>query len=212
MKRGMLFPGVLVVMGLVYAPQSRAMANLAVDKQGKTDLMRALAAGNSDQARELINAQPDTINMADNNGRTALMYAANWLHLDIAALLEARGADATRVDNEGHDAFFYALRRSPFVGRTDLKGALLFDLGAVYGEYYACAGGCTSRKVLCRESKPFCIGEQCGFWCKTIVWRVEGCYDSCKPNDPSTKEEEMSLQNTIPATSWMRHSTKPVDF
>ena len=62
-----------------------------------------------DFAKALIDAGSN-INRADNNGMTALMYAASH-NSDIAITLISTGAEVTKVEKDGSNALLYAAKR-----------------------------------------------------------------------------------------------------
>jgi len=201
MKRRIFFLGFLSVLTVSMTSYGTFAPDVIVDAQGKTALMRAIAAGEGiDSVQQLM--QPMAINWQDSNGRTALMYAANWLRFDVIEKLQQAGADTEIVDNQGHDAFYYALNRSPYVKREDMKDAQLFDFGIDGGEYDR--GGCASwcrTSAFCKESEPFCIGSQCGFSCKVVTKRVHECGDSCKEVPSFGHEQEFGVY-------WFVHAHK----
>jgi len=57
--------------------------------------------------QELI-AQGVDLNVQDEYGYTALMWAVNHSKLDIVKLLLDAGADKTIIDNDKHDCLFWA--------------------------------------------------------------------------------------------------------
>jgi tetratricopeptide (TPR) repeat protein len=49
------------------------------------------------------------INLTDDEGRTALMYAAGWGHKEVLKLLLSKGASPNRADNHGTTALIFAI-------------------------------------------------------------------------------------------------------
>ena len=90
------------------------------DDHGRTTLMYAAAAGDTDTMRDLI-AEGAPINARTHTDATALMFAAHEGHADAVALLLEMGADTTIANNnndtalilaqeQGHDAIVAMLR------------------------------------------------------------------------------------------------------
>lgn len=65
------------------------------------------------------------VDIADGDGRTALMFAAAFRSMDVAKLLLDRGADSNARDNEGYSALHYAATLGDVAMAT-----LLLDQGA----------------------------------------------------------------------------------
>ena len=63
--------------------------------------------GNITKVQELI-AQSVDLNVQDEYGYTALIWAASYSNPDIAKVLVDAGADKTIKDYDGHDALYWA--------------------------------------------------------------------------------------------------------
>lgn len=85
---------------------AKADANLS-NRFGVTPLMCA-ALQDAKLVGQLIDADAD-VNAADDNGRTALMYAAFDGELDVVRLLVRSGADVNACDAKGQSVLSYAL-------------------------------------------------------------------------------------------------------
>jgi ankyrin repeat protein len=70
--------------------------------------------------RELLKWGAD-VNVKDNLGITALMYAAMYGHLEIVRLLLAKGAEVDAIDLNGHSALTFATEE----GHTEVVRELL---------------------------------------------------------------------------------------
>lgn len=71
------------------------------------DLFKAVKKGNIARVAELINKGAD-INAKDNDGKTALIYAADKGHTEIATLLIDKGANVNAKSNGGKTALMLA--------------------------------------------------------------------------------------------------------
>jgi ankyrin repeat protein len=78
-----------------------------ISKMG-TPLMAAVVKGNNEIANLLIEKKAD-VNVADANGTTALIYAANFKNYEIVSLLIKADADYNKKDNRGNSALDYAI-------------------------------------------------------------------------------------------------------
>ena len=78
-----------------------------ISKMG-TPLMAAIFKGNNEIAKMLI-AKKASIEIADANGTTALIYATNFKNYEIAHLLILAGADCNKKDSRGSSALDYAI-------------------------------------------------------------------------------------------------------
>lgn len=85
-------------------------ANVDGESKYGTPVMAAVVKGNQEIVTVLLknNANPD---VADNNGTTALLYAAIFGLNDIAKLLLESGANSKLKDNKGNMALDYAIIR-----------------------------------------------------------------------------------------------------
>ena len=77
------------------------------ERDGLTELMLFSAQGKSVKAREIIESGVD-INLRNNLGATALIYAAKNGDREIVALLLKSGADKTITDQNGYTAADHA--------------------------------------------------------------------------------------------------------
>jgi hypothetical protein len=73
-----------------------------------TPLMAAIFKGNNEIAKMLI-AKKASIEIADANGTTALIYATNFKNYEIVHLLILAGADYNKKDSRGSSALDYAI-------------------------------------------------------------------------------------------------------
>ena len=64
--------------------------------------------GEAAAVKRILDAGMD-INMADVEGRTALMYASSWGHAGVVKMLLSRGADAGVTDRQGATALYHAV-------------------------------------------------------------------------------------------------------
>src|SRR5262249_8729662 len=97
----------------------------ATDKDGKTGLMVAAAAGHGAVVEALIKAGAG-LNKADEAGRTTLMLAAEQGHLEICRMLISAGSDLKMKDQNGMTVF--ALANSK--GQSGLVKALICERDA----------------------------------------------------------------------------------
>ena len=79
----------------------------AVDKDGKTALMRAVCKGHEEIVKLLLKAGTD-VRAADKDGSTALMGAARWGYEETVKLLLKAGADVHAADRDGSTALTLA--------------------------------------------------------------------------------------------------------
>ena len=77
------------------------------DDHGRTTLMYAAAAGDTDTMRDLI-AEGAPVNARTHTGATALMFAAHEGHADAVALLLEMEADTAAANNNGDTALILA--------------------------------------------------------------------------------------------------------
>jgi ankyrin repeat protein len=96
----------------------------APDQQGKTALMRAIEAGNTAEARRLIEAGAN-INAKTQSGVCPLMSAAGAGNKEIVELLIQKGADV----NARTPGNYTVLMQAALVGQTEIVKILL-DAGA----------------------------------------------------------------------------------
>ena len=80
------------------------------DDHGRTTLMYAAAAGDTDTMAALV-AEGAPVNARTHTGATALMFAAAEGHADAVALLLEMGADPTVANNNGDTALILAQER-----------------------------------------------------------------------------------------------------
>ena len=92
-------------------------------------LMEACIEGNLEEAERLLEQGAD-VNVKDNDGETALIWAAYRGYTDIAELLIDKEADVNVKDNDGETALMLAI--SFLFGSTDTTDTaeLLIDKGA----------------------------------------------------------------------------------
>ena len=99
------------------------------DKDGKNTLMYAAQyCKNKNVMKNLLDATKQEkfiINYADNNGTTALMYAAAYNTAEIVEELLNAGADIDIKDNSGNKAVDYAL--GWFGGNSSVKNSPVFE-------------------------------------------------------------------------------------
>ena len=72
------------------------------DERGVTGLMCACMNNNYNEVKELLE-KGSSINLQDNQGWTALIYAINFGYYDIAKLLCDYGADCARINKYGQN-------------------------------------------------------------------------------------------------------------
>ena len=80
------------------------------DDHGRTTLMYAAAAGDTDTMRDLV-AEGAPVNARTHTGATALMFAAAEGHADAVALLLEMGADTAAANNNNDTALILAQER-----------------------------------------------------------------------------------------------------
>jgi ankyrin repeat protein len=74
-----------------------------------SSLIEAVSMGDTEEVQTLL-VQGADLNATDNDGLTALMWAAKHCHIDIVQLLLAKGADVNAKDNKGGTALIAAKR------------------------------------------------------------------------------------------------------
>jgi tetratricopeptide (TPR) repeat protein len=89
--------------------------------------------GEAEDVKKILDAGMD-INIADTEGKTALMYAAAWGHESVVKLLLSRGADAAITDKRGTNALPFAVAEG-----KDNVVVLLEPLAKSEKDYYALA-------------------------------------------------------------------------
>jgi ankyrin repeat protein len=90
-----------------------------VDGNGNTALMGALFKGEMDVARLLLNTCP--VDQANNNGQTALSFAALFGRYEIIPQLVDYGADPEHLDNQGNTALTIVQRQQNIEAATVLR-------------------------------------------------------------------------------------------
>ncbi|MBI4823896.1 MAG: ankyrin repeat domain-containing protein [Nitrospirae bacterium] len=93
------------------------------------DLRRAAEKGDINKVKSLLQHGAD-VNAKDNNGNTALMYAAVGGHTEIVQTLLNKGANVNAKNNFGNTALIYAVKN----GRTEIVSLLGY---AMEGKYIA---------------------------------------------------------------------------
>ena len=83
-------------------------ANFNENSPMGSPLMAATVKGNIEIARILLNKKAD-VNIADENGTTALIYAVQFTNFAIVELLLNNKVDKTHKDKQGKTAFEYAV-------------------------------------------------------------------------------------------------------
>ena len=81
-----------------------AGVDIADSRYGNTPLIGAANNGHADVAILLIDAGAD-VNVVDNDGRTAIWYAAAKGLLELVKVLLSNGADKSKKDNYGESPF-----------------------------------------------------------------------------------------------------------
>lgn len=84
-----------------------------------TPLMAAVVKGNNSITQFLL-LKNANVNLTDENGTTALMYAAMFKNKEIVILLLQKNADKKLLDNKGKSAFEYAV----FTGNEEIINLL----------------------------------------------------------------------------------------
>ncbi|KAJ3161457.1 hypothetical protein HDU86_007239 [Geranomyces michiganensis] len=84
-------------------------------------IQNAAFKGDHNLVASLVTANPDAVHAKDEDGRTALHWAASGKHLEITRALLAAGADATKADDGG----MTALHIASSTGSHELLGLLL---------------------------------------------------------------------------------------
>lgn len=84
-----------------------------------TPLMAAIVKGNNEIAQLLIEKKANT-NLADANGKTALIYAVQFQNKVVLKMLVQNNADKSHKDKEGKTAFEYAV----FAGNEEIINLL----------------------------------------------------------------------------------------
>jgi ankyrin repeat protein len=84
-----------------------------------TPLMAAVVKGNTTIVQFLLLKNAD-VNITDENGTTALMYAAMFKNKELVILLLEGNADKKLIDNKGKSAFEYAV----FAGNEEIINLL----------------------------------------------------------------------------------------
>jgi ankyrin repeat protein len=83
----------------------------ALDEEGQRQIddnfLRAVAYDNLDAAKRLLKNGAN-IEVRDDNGWTALIYAANTGHVEMCLFLIKEGANANAKDDNGFNAFMHA--------------------------------------------------------------------------------------------------------
>jgi tetratricopeptide (TPR) repeat protein len=69
--------------------------------------------------RKILDAGMD-VNLADDDGRTALMYSAGWGHAEVLKMLLSKGARPNKADRHGSTALIFAIA----AGRDDIVSIL----------------------------------------------------------------------------------------
>lgn len=84
-----------------------------------TPLMACIVKGNNEMVKFLLSKNVD-VNLTDETGITALMYAAMFKNKDAVLLLLQKNADKTKIDAKGKTAFEYAA----FAGQEEIINLL----------------------------------------------------------------------------------------
>ena len=108
------------------------MKNLVV---GANDLIEATKAGNFTKVKYLMNKHPELIGNKDDEGRTALMWAAYRGFSKIVKKLVDNGIEVGMQDNQGRNALAYALSRGDVdnFSRKDEKNGKRYDSNLAVG-------------------------------------------------------------------------------
>ncbi len=101
--------------------------NLKTSKSGRTILIFVSQNNQIKQLNDLIASKVVDVNLSDNQGRTALMYASKYGHIEIVKKLIASGADINTKDLFNFSALDFASRQ----GRKDVAEDLVLR-GAKY--------------------------------------------------------------------------------
>jgi ankyrin repeat protein len=150
MRRFSVALGVIAVAGLfIGLPMARA----ALDP-----ILAAARAGDLKAVQARLAAAPKSIKAKDFTGHTALHYAANSGHAQVAALLLAKGADPNALNMEGRSPLHLAsMRCFPEVVKLLIaKGAKVNLKGTMFGStpLHAAAGfGCVKVAEVLLDNK-----------------------------------------------------------
>jgi len=72
-------------------------------------------SGNLKAIKEMVKHQNVNVNAMDKKGKTALMWAANYGHIEVVKFLVKSGADVNIADNKGRTALIIARKNQmPF--------------------------------------------------------------------------------------------------
>ncbi len=99
---------------------------LLLERGGRHHIFSAIAAGDLDAIRTLVEQQPDVLDRRlppRYHGQTPAHYAITRNRLDILDLLLAMGADADAADTNGESALEYALLRNDGAAAARLRAA-----------------------------------------------------------------------------------------
>ena len=90
------------------------------------DVHEAAKTGDYQKIQELVENDPNVVNLKDGSGRTPLHWAARNDHLDIVEFLAKRGADIDPKDNLGNSPLYYSI----WLGKSFGIVKCLIDNGA----------------------------------------------------------------------------------
>ena len=109
---------VILVAALLAAAPARAEVDLSIKRPS---LITATMANDAERVRTSLLQKKENPNIADADGRTALMHAAMNGNVEIVRLLLDNGAKATATDSAGSTALHWAAER----GQADAVRELL---------------------------------------------------------------------------------------
>ncbi|CAB3410735.1 unnamed protein product [Caenorhabditis bovis] len=92
-----------------------------VDRHGRTPLMLAAHNGKLNSLRTILMCSPDSLDLENERGKTALHMAAESGETEIVLDLVESGSDPMRIDNDGH----CALEIAQMAGHNEVAAALI---------------------------------------------------------------------------------------